>query len=199
MPTSVAAGTRRCGAHPFCRKTTAQLQRLERLIQEVLLFARGESIGRDTMPAGQLLSDAAQTVQPLFLEKKVAFRVGCSAGDGRHRQPKGLGRRAGESARERPAGLCGRRQGDPGGTQASAGRQLRIGVRDTGAGIAPEVQARVFEPFFTTRGQGTGLGLAIALGVVRAHGVRSRSVRCRAKGSEFVILLPVELAQRATH
>jgi len=47
---------------------------------------------------------------------------------------------------------------------------LRIAVRDTGAGIAPEIQARVFEPFFTTSGQGTGLGLAIALGVVRAHG-----------------------------
>lgn len=65
----------------FADKATAQLKRLERLIQEVLLFARGESIGRDTMRADELLADAAQTVQPLFIERDVNFRVACQAGE----------------------------------------------------------------------------------------------------------------------
>jgi two-component system sensor histidine kinase FlrB len=64
-------------------------------------------------------------------------------------------------------------------------------VRDSGAGIAPEAQARVFEPFFTTRGQGTGLGLAIALGVVRAHGGTIEISSKPGEGSEFIMLLPV--------
>ena len=73
---------------------------------------------------------------------------------------------------------------------ARSDTKIRIGVRDTGAGIAPEAQARIFEPFFTTRGQGTGLGLAIALGVARAHGgtIEVRSVP--GEGSEFVMVLP---------
>jgi len=69
---------------------------------------------------------------------------------------------------------------------------LLLAVRDSGVGIAPEIQARVFEPFFTTRGQGTGLGLAIALGVARAHGGTIKVSSLPEDGSEFVIMLPVD-------
>ncbi len=179
----------------FAGKTTAQLQRLERLIQEVLLFARGESSGRDTIRVEQLLSDAMQTVQPLFLEKSVPFRVSCEAGEvvvtGSRKALAGALVNLLENALQACAA---------GGqvllaaTAIAGARQLRICVRDTGSGIAPEVQGRVFEPFFTTRGQGTGLGLAIALGVVRAHRGTINVSSISGQGSEFVILLPIEAA-----
>jgi two-component system sensor histidine kinase FlrB len=127
---------------------------------------------------GELLGDAAQTVQPLFLEKKVAFRVICGASEvivtGSRKALAGALVNLLENALQ--ACTAG---GQVTLWASESGRQLRIGVRDTGAGIAPEVQLRVFDPFFTTRAQGTGLGLAIALGVVRAHGGTSASVRYR--------------------
>ena len=45
-----------------------------------------------------------------------------------------------------------------------------IAVTDTGTGIPPENQRRIFEPYFTTKAKGTGLGLAISRRIIEAHG-----------------------------
>jgi signal transduction histidine kinase len=52
------------------------------------------------------------------------------------------------------------------------GAEWQIAVADNGPGMPPEVKAKVFDPFFTTRSRGTGLGLPIARRVVEAHGGR---------------------------
>ena len=49
-------------------------------------------------------------------------------------------------------------------------RFVRIEIRDRGVGLSPEVRARLFEPYFTTRSTGTGLGLAIAKRAVQEMG-----------------------------
>ena len=75
-------------------------------------------------------------------------------------------------------------------TETSAGR-LKITIRDTGAGIAPENLPRVFETFFTTKKHGTGLGLAISLRVVEAHHGTIEAHSEAGRGSTFIITLPV--------
>ncbi|MDR2614210.1 MAG: PAS domain-containing protein, partial [Candidatus Accumulibacter sp.] len=65
----------------FAGKAAEQLRRLERLIQDVLLFTRGESIGRDRIPASALVADAVQTVEPLCRQRGVNLRVMTDAGD----------------------------------------------------------------------------------------------------------------------
>jgi signal transduction histidine kinase len=77
--------------------------------------------------------------------------------------------------------------------QVSRGRNrfVEIRVRDDGIGIDPDVRARVFEPYFSTRAAGTGLGLAIARKVVEDHGGTIRLESEPGKGTEVVIELPL--------
>jgi len=72
-----------------------------------------------------------------------------------------------------------------------AGRAV-IEVRDTGAGIAPELLARLFDPFFTTKpvGEGTGLGLSICHGIVSALGGALTVQSELGRGSTFRVTLP---------
>jgi len=56
--------------------------------------------------------------------------------------------------------------------EAQARHWVRVSVEDDGPGIAPELQKKVLDPFFTTKpvGEGTGLGLSAVHGIVNAHG-----------------------------
>ena len=88
-----------------------------------------------------------------------------------------------EKADEIPAsGISGRR----------GGKFIAISVEDTGAGIAPDQMAAIFEPFYTTKevGKGTGLGLSQALGFARQSGGDIVAASTLRKGSKFTIYLP---------
>ncbi|MEX8495769.1 ATP-binding protein, partial [Sphaerotilus sp.] len=72
------------------------------------------------------------------------------------------------------------------------GRYAQLTVSDTGAGIAPEVMARLFEPFFTTRGPhlGTGLGLAVVHGVMVDLGGAIDVQSAPGRGARFLLYFP---------
>ncbi|MDX1566827.1 MAG: ATP-binding protein [Longimicrobiales bacterium] len=84
---------------------------------------------------------------------------------------------------------------DAEGSTLGTGRYVRLTVRDTGTGMSPDVKSRVFEPFFSTKGESGersgGFGLPTVLRLVRGYGggIRVRSEEGR--GSEFQIYLPV--------
>ena len=70
--------------------------------------------------------------------------------------------------------------------------QVEVTVSDDGAGIPPEVLARVMDPFFTTKevGKGTGLGLSMTYGVVKAHGGSIDIASDPGRGTAVALRLP---------
>jgi PAS domain S-box-containing protein len=73
-----------------------------------------------------------------------------------------------------------------------------ISVVDSGVGMSPDVASRIFEPFYTTRGegQGTGLGLAMVEGFMRQSGGEVRVASSLGRGTTFWLWLPAAAGQQ---
>ena len=180
----------------FAGKTVDRLRHLERLIDNMLQFVRGVSAGSEPVAVAGLLHEAFETMEPQALARGLLIDLvdesaGCMLRADRQALVGAL-----LSLVENAVQACA-----PGGrvclAATGADAEIVFRVSDNGAGIAPEVQARLFEPFFTTRNGGTGLGLAIVRAVAEAHG-GSVAVRSgEGAGSEFVLRLPLDFTQGA--
>jgi signal transduction histidine kinase len=73
------------------------------------------------------------------------------------------------------------------------GSNVKISIKDTGAGMTDEVRKKIFDPFFTTKevGKGTGLGLSISFGIIKKHNGEIEVLSKQGDGTEFVIRIPI--------
>jgi two-component system, LuxR family, sensor kinase FixL len=78
-------------------------------------------------------------------------------------------------------------------THATAGA-VQIVVTDTGPGLAPEIEGRLFEPFVTSKSTGLGLGLSICRDLIEAHGGQLSAAPGATGGMVFTIRLPTAAA-----
>jgi signal transduction histidine kinase len=68
--------------------------------------------------------------------------------------------------------------------------EVVVEIQDTGAGMSPEVLARLFEPFFTTRPASTGLGLSVSHAIVTSLGGSLRAESREGVGTTLTVILP---------
>lgn len=167
-----------------------RLRHLERLIRDMLLFARGDCLGREAVAVSTLVDELAQLIDPIARSRHLHFEHTCDCGA----TQLVADRKALTGALTNLLENAMQFTSDGGDVRFKATcdcEAVHFCVEDTGAGIAAEQQQRLFEPFYTTRPEGTGLGLAIARGVARAHGgdigLRSRL----GEGTVFELVVPV--------
>ncbi|MBS1210620.1 MAG: sensor histidine kinase [Proteobacteria bacterium] len=167
-----------------------RLRHLEKLIQDMLIFARGEALGRESFGVCDLVAELAHTIEPVAQRRNIAFKADCTAGA---RQLFG-NRKEIASALINLLENALQAVGEGGAVELDAHAEegaAVFAVRDNGRGIPQELQARLFEPFYTTRADGTGLGLAIARGVARAHGGEISLKSAPGEGTEFSFSIPL--------
>ena len=180
----------------FLAESQIQLDRLEWITHNLLDLSRLEAglIALDVTShdAGELIRASAATFKTLAHEKHVMLsvteppspvQVRCD----RARIELALSNLLENGLKFTPAGG----QVEIGAEQAHQG--VRLWVQDSGPGIAPADQPRIFERFYRGRGrdvEGTGLGLAIVRSIVQAHGGHVTVESQPGAGSRFVIELP---------
>jgi len=190
-------------AVPAARKDTdiigAEISRLERIVQDVLNFARPSDPRLETVPADTLLRDVQGLMAPNLESRKVQLLLDAPPDlfikvDGAHLKQVliNLVRNGAEAI-------------DGGGkvTLRARAARARIGkcetdvvileVIDTGRGISPEAEKRLFDPFFSTKETGTGLGLPIAARIVEKHGGMLQYQTRPGVGTTFGVVLPREI------
>jgi two-component system sensor histidine kinase FlrB len=143
-----------------------RLRHLDRLVQDMLVFARGKGPGERVRVADlfRAVHDAVTAVKPDASHLVIDGTDSLIELEGNRTALTAaltnLINNAFESAPAVVVTLKARVRGD----------RMEFTVHDNGPGIAPSIQSRVFEPFFSTRPAGTGLGLALVKTVADAHG-----------------------------
>lgn len=175
----------------FTDKVSASIKHLEKLVSDMLIFARGEMGGGEAVPVSELIDALVHNLDAELDATQTELVLEDDAGDTLVRCNRDILASAILNLASNAIQAMG-----TGGTLTVHtevdGLWVDIIVADTGPGIDAETQARIFEPFYTTRANGTGLGLAVVQAVAKAHQGELWLRSTPGEGSQFGIRLPVQ-------
>jgi hypothetical protein len=184
--------------HALLQKVRNQAERATNIVNNLLNFSRTGSATEFTdLDINRVLDDTLQLLEPQLRGNQIEIV--------RHYDPdspKVFGN-SGKLQQVFTNILLNARDAIPNGgriaisTNASHDHSLTIEVADTGIGIAPENVAKIYDPFYTTKGvgRGTGLGLAVSYGIVQEHSGHISVESTPGCGTTFRITLPTIYAR----
>lgn len=177
--------------HEYTDIIIKETARMNRLIEELLTFARPPAVGIGPVAINDLVADSLLLFEPKAAQSRTEIVRSLAPGlpqvkvdSERLKQVLinvliNAGQAVGHGGEIRVATFC-----DP------ADRAVRISIADTGVGIAPENIGKLFDPFFTTKDDGTGLGLSVAARLMESWGGKILVDSTLGRGSVFTLVLP---------
>lgn len=180
---------------------SGEISRLERIVQDALSFARPAEPKLAPMTADTLLREVHSLMATSLENRALELVTECEPGlllhaDSGHLKQVliNLVRNAAE-AMDGAGTVTLRARGaraELGGHEAEV---AVLEVSDTGRGIPPEIEKRLFDPFFSTKETGTGLGLPIAARIVEKHGGKMEYQTRPGSGTTFSVVLPRQIGE----
>jgi signal transduction histidine kinase len=170
---------------------TREAGRLKETLDDFLRYAGRMEIRRQPTDLNTLLQDLVDFFMPQAQAGRVQLRL----------QPHDGPLQAAVDARLLKQALLNLMlnavQAMPGGGElilslSERGRYAVIDVIDTGPGIPPDEQERIFSAYYTTKKSGTGIGLSVARRIAEEHGGRLVLTSEPGKGSDFAVHLPLD-------
>jgi PAS domain S-box-containing protein len=181
-------------------------KRARELVQQILAFSRKLEQERSPIYLRTIIDESIKLLRPtlpttISIEKNIPAETNAVLADPTqiHQVILNLATNAGQAMSSQggvlyiglePMELDEQNPHSPQGLPS--GKYLCLKIRDTGTGMAPEIQKRIFEPYFTTKsvGEGSGLGLAVVHGIVQSHGGAITVESKVGEGTCFRVYLP---------
>jgi signal transduction histidine kinase len=171
-----------------------ELTRLERIVRDFLDFARPPQLQRVSCSISETLDTTLELLRPRLADERIEVvrcdepglpRVNADAEQLKQVLLNLIG-----NARDAVAGGGRIHLSASSETEPDGRKTVTVRISDTGTGIRPDVQARIFEPFFSTKERGTGLGLCIAARIVAGHEGRLVLESSSERGTTFALHVP---------
>jgi signal transduction histidine kinase len=173
-----------------------EISRLERIVKDVLVFARPSEPQLETVKAEEALRQVQTLLAPQLAKANIDLAVENSVAANVRIDPQqmqqvliNLIQNAADSISQNGTVTLRVRTGARRLADHMADVVI-LEVADTGKGIPPDVEKRLFDPFFTTKEAGTGLGLSIAARILEKHGGALQYQTQLNYGTTFGIVLP---------
>jgi len=184
--------------HALLQKVRHQAERATNIVNNLLNFSRtGNATEFSDLDISRVLDDTLQLLEPQLRGNQIRI-----IRDYDPDAPLVFGN-AGKLQQVFTNLLLNARDAIPAGgsieisTIPSDDHSLIVEISDTGMGIAPENVAKIYDPFYTTKGvgRGTGLGLAVSYGIVQEHSGHIGVESSPGRGTTFKITLPTANAR----
>lgn len=173
----------------------SEIARIERIVNQLLAFARPAPLMIEQVSLHEVVDGAVRLVSPQASRLNVDVRRSLGTGSDniaadKDRLQQVLLNLLLNALQATPPGgrvelLTELEPGD-----ADRETFMRLDVRDTGCGIAPDMVSHIFDPFFTTKSEGTGLGLSVSYNIILEHKGRMEVRSELGQGTCFSVYLP---------
>lgn len=188
--------------HDFSFLVGSEIARIERIVNELLAFARPAPLMIERVNLHELMDGAVRLVGPQASRMNVTLRKSLHAREDQIAADKDRLQQVLLNL------LLNALQASSSGGSIELSTELqngaahpepvvRVDVRDTGSGIPSEMLPHIFDPFFTTKSEGTGLGLSVSYNIIAEHRGRLEVQSEPGKGTCFSIYLPVDRSTAA--
>ncbi len=175
--------------HSLARLVYDEVKRINRTIQDFLHFSRPEPLRPDHFEIKTLIDKILMQYQSEARRKKIELKANLNWQGTVFADQDKLSQVLGNLVRNAIEAIT-----DQGKIEITVDMlpndRLQISVSDTGQGIPPEMQAKIFNLYFTTKAQGTGIGLSIVQRIVDQHNGFIRIQSEPGKGTKFIIRIP---------
>jgi two-component system sensor histidine kinase FlrB len=180
----------------FCQKALARNRHIEKLINDMLVFAHGGQFVTTRFSVADLCNELNEQLMPQLQQRAATLHMQGqdSAVELQGNQDALLGALANlcmnalqACVREPRIEIC---------IALTKHGLLSISLKDNGCGMDRDTRAHIFDPFFSTKTDGTGLGLAVVKAVVESHQGRIAVFSRPGRGCRFRIFLPCRQAMK---